>query len=96
MSEPTFLICARADAPIAHPQTDYSRSCSRCGMKVMIYPLGQRRLHEMPDLIIVCSNCFLDEAELLDETTEVEPVAPVEDMLRESKQSGPNPYRRRN
>lgn len=92
MSEPVYLVCARADAPVAAPGTVYDRVCARCGEHVMIYPLGQRRLKEMPELIILCSLCFLrDEGD-----AEVEPVAPIEEMLREAATSKPNPRRWRN
>jgi hypothetical protein len=40
-----------------HPHQDNSRSCSKCGERVGIYPSGQGALKRFPTMIIICSHC---------------------------------------
>ena len=65
--KPDFLICARADQPIAVRNSDFSRVCSRCSSHIMIAPSGQRVLLRFPDLALICLCCYSTMASADDE-----------------------------
>lgn len=52
-----LAVMRASDMYVAHPDTDYSHVCSRCGKEVGIYPSGQRVLREHTSVILMCTRC---------------------------------------
>lgn len=92
-SEPAVLVCAPADAPRVVRGTVFCHKCARCGRRLMMAPSGQACLKRNPDLEIICCYCFTRDDAHTDHTEEL--AAPLEDILRESRTSMPNFWRRR-
>ena len=93
MSAPSFLVCARADAPRVVRGTVFDRVCSKCSENVMTAPSGQAKLKETPGMLILCEVCFLN---LPGGEYPMSLAADPEVILREVDTSMPNPYRNRN
>jgi hypothetical protein len=79
-----LLVMRYEDMGRIHPNQDNSKKCSKCGHQVGIYPTGQGLLKKKPKTIIVCSHCVGSD---YDGRT----VAPIADMMRESRESYPKP-----
>jgi DNA-directed RNA polymerase subunit RPC12/RpoP len=76
MTERPMLIVVRVDHMWrAHPQTDFTRVCARCGERVGIYPSGQQFIRDHLDTEIVCDVCVLRIAQ--DEILITEPLPGV-------------------
>lgn len=52
-----LAVCRASDMFVAHPDTDYTHVCSRCGEEVGIYPSGQRVLRQHTNVILMCNRC---------------------------------------
>ncbi len=101
--EPEFIVCAAADNRWAARGSSFEHKCSKCSTRVMMAPSGQRFLKKRaadqavkgaPDLLILCSNCFLLERGLHD--SELLLAAGVDEIAAELRSAGPNQWRERN
>ena len=87
-----YLICNLATAPLMAQGSAFDRHCSRCGVRVMIAPSGQKILREK-QLEIVCMPCILPDLEKRDEFTLVRPTG---EQVLEAKRPVLNLWRKRN
>lgn len=52
-----LVVMRLADMTVVHPAQDNTRSCSKCGHIVGIYPSGQKALKRWLHTRIVCARC---------------------------------------
>lgn len=52
-----LLVMCADDMHVAHPETDFSRTCPDCGEQVGIYPSGQQVLRRHKNVKLVCNRC---------------------------------------
>jgi NAD-dependent SIR2 family protein deacetylase len=80
-----LIVMRAADMKRIHPQTDFTRRCSKCGEEVGIYPSGQQtiREHGEKDVAIICNRCVLPQ--------QVAAAQPLPGVRQEVKESIPNP-----
>jgi hypothetical protein len=78
----TLLVMRYKDMGRIHPKQDNSKTCSKCGLQVGIFPTGQIYLRKFPKAKIICSVC-------VDNTYDGRTVAPHADMIREARETRP-------
>lgn len=57
---PVLIVVRALNMHKAHPRTDWTHQCGRCGEPVGIFPSGQKAIRERPDMEIVCEVCAGD------------------------------------
>ena len=56
-NRPVLLVMRATDMHVAHPQTDWSYRCARCGQLVGVSPSGLRITSNYPEIELVCQVC---------------------------------------
>lgn len=69
-----LAVMRQADMLVAHPDTDYTKTCSACKEPVGIYPSGQRIIKKNPTTILVCNRCNENQLWPLAPGAEIEPL----------------------
>lgn len=59
---PRYLVIAMqaGDMIVAHPNTDYTHVCSKCGATLGVYPSTIKLMKERKNVILVCNRCQPD------------------------------------
>jgi hypothetical protein len=80
-----LVVMRLIDMHRVHPSQDDSRSCSRCGERVGIYPSSQAALKAHPGMAIVCSVCALKDVRPTDK--HVMAAGSFEEIVQEARDS---------
>lgn len=88
--ERSILICARADAALTIPGSDFSRLCENCTRRVQVAP-SAKRLNLHVSCRIICVSCVRPE-----DGEKVATSVPIEAIRAEVMRAQPNMWRLRN
>jgi hypothetical protein len=61
-NRPMLLVMRAADMHRAHPQTDWSYCCARCGQPVGVAPSSMLMMRKYAEIELVCQVCDPGEA----------------------------------
>lgn len=89
--DPKLLVCARADAELATPDSTFDFECGYCGTLLMIAPSGQRIVKADALMVPICMDCIpKDDCDFRGFA------APIAEVKAETKAAIPNMRRYRN